>query len=155
MKSVLHIRLDAPQYSSDGIEKGLRNNFEEYSSLNWQNIRFNENIIALQDRIIAKSHMEEPDVVFIHIQSPGILDKETLINMHEKSFKILYTFDKRDDLGWVKDLAPCLGLILLPDTDGVIEMEKEGFANVEYMHSSADYDLYRPYPKAKETWSTN
>ena len=155
MKSVLHIRLDAPTFSSNGIEAGLKAHFEEYSSLNWQSIRFNENILALQDRIVAKSYMEEPDVVFFHIQNAGILDGDTLQSMYPNSFKVLYTFDKREDLGWIKDLAPHLGLVLLPDTDSVLEMGEAGFINCEQLSSSADYELYKPYSKKPPRWSTS
>lgn len=147
MSSVLHVSLEAPGiYSSKGLTNAFIQHFGEVSVFDWQRIKFDENVIGMWERLIAKTYMEEPDSIFLHIQSAGNLDHDVLRELNAKSFTILYSFDVRTDIGWIKDLAPHLGLVIVPDYDTADELKKDGFNNVEVLHSSADYDLYRPVP---------
>lgn len=145
MKKCLHVAIDSQSYSSLGITKGLQQHFEEVIQWNWQPVWANEGPIGMWERLIAKAHMEDPDVVFIHIQSGGKIDADVLRSLPERAFTILYTMDVRDDIGWIKDLAPHLGLVVVPDQNTANDLKQSGFNNVIYSHSSADFDVYKFY----------
>lgn len=155
MNKVLVVKLEAPTYSSSGIVRAFKEHFVEVSEFDWQKVKFNEGPIGMWERLLAKVEMEKPDLIWLHVQTQGVLDSDIVRDLSSSAFTVLYTFDKRTDLGWIKDLAPHLGLVLLPDTDSVIEMKREGFANVEHCHSSCDSSLYHPYPANLNKWSTN
>jgi hypothetical protein len=121
--------------------------FEEVSVFNWQSVKANEGIIGMWERLIAKAHMEEPDLLFLHVQSGGNLDADLLHSLPEKTFTVLFSFDVRQDIGWIKDLAPHLGLVVVGDMETVDELKRAGFNNVMWSNSAADYDVYSPQPE--------
>lgn len=144
MKKVLHIRLDAPTYSSDGIKKGFVENGYEYYGINWQQVRFDEGILGLQSRIILAAKNIEPDLIFLHIQNPGVIDIETCQELTQLGLTVLYTFDVREDIKWMQELAPYLDLILFADMVSVENCKQIGIFNVDVLQSSCDMDFYQP-----------
>lgn len=150
MKKVLHIRLDAPQYSSDGIKKGFIENGYEYHGINWQALKFDVGIIGLQARVLQAAKEIESDLIFLHIQGPGVLDIEFCQELSECGTTVLYTFDVREDIKWQQELAPYLDLILFADKGSVDQCNEIGIFNVDVLQSSCDMDIYKPRePKVK------
>lgn len=146
MTSVLFAKNEAPTYHSAGIERAFRENFKEVSVFNWQQAKFSEGKEGMQQRLIFKAESEKPDIIFLHIQSPDALDTYAMSILSEIAFTVLYTFDVREDIQWYKDLAPYVNLILFGDLQSVNEYKAAGFLNAEYMHSSADFDVYKRLP---------
>lgn len=146
MNSVLIAKIEVPSYSSAGIVKGLRNNFEVVHEFNYQSIMFDEGAEGMRQRLIGMCMMHNPDILLLHIQNPEPLDLNAVQFMSSRSFVVMYTFDVRDDIDWYKDYAPYVGLILFGDLESVKKMRDAGFDNVDYLSSSADFDLYRPLP---------
>lgn len=148
MKSVLIVRLDADSYSSDGICKAFRNNFEVVEEFSWQKVLWNlrdadDSIGEFRRRLIGKTLAVRPDFIWLHIQREGILDVNTCQALSEISYTCLYTFDVRKEI-WQKDIAPFVDLVLFGDMQSIQEMKEAGFDNVGYLQSAADYDLYKP-----------
>jgi len=144
-KKVLHFRLDAPQYSSEFMRRGFIEAGYEYHGINWQQIKFDEGVFGFQARAIEAAKQIEPDLIFIHIQSPEIIDPETCKELSDIGFTILFSFDVRDDIAWMKDLEPYLNMILVADG----ETTKQFPAGKSYvLQSSCDMDMY--YPVIKE-----
>lgn len=144
MKSVLHARIEAPTYSSGGIENGFLENGFEYTGFDWQKVKFNSSGEEMMDRLIGKAHMEQPDLIFLHLQSAGAIDVETAKELSKVSFVVNYTFDVRKDISWYREIAPHIGLTLFGDWESVEELRKAGIKNVDYLGSSADYSWYKP-----------
>lgn len=144
MKSVLHVRIDAPTYNSDGIMNGFLENGFEYTGWNWQQVKFNSSNEEMLDRLIGKAHMEQPDLIFAHMQNPESLDVETAKELSKVAFVVNYTLDVRKDISWYKEIAPHIGLTLFGDWESVEELRRVGINNVDYLGSSADYSWYKP-----------
>lgn len=140
-KKVLHFRLDAPQYSSEFMRRGFIEAGYEYHGMNWQQVKFDEGVLGFQARAIQAAKEIEPDIIFIHIQSGDILDIETCQELTAVGFTILYTFDVREDIAWMKELAPYLNMILVADG----ETAKEFPAGKSFvLQSSCDMEMYKP-----------
>lgn len=153
MKSVLHVRLDAPCFSSQGIETAFRNNGFIYNSFRWQEIRFNDGLQSMREQLIKKARECASDLIFLHIQNSEIIDVETVRQLSEIGFVVNYTFDTREDISWYKELAPHIGLTVFGSLNEVDECYKAGISNVEHLHSSCDVELYRPIALHEEVRS--
>jgi len=146
MSSVLIAKMEAPKlYSSDGIVRAFKEHYDQVYEFDWQKTRFNTSVEEMRRRLMGIAMMYHPDVIFLHIQNPDVLDQNTVEFLsNEIGFVILYTFDVREDIDWMKKLAPYLGLLLFADKDSVTQCKKDGIENVDYMQSSCDYQLYKP-----------
>lgn len=148
LDSVLHIRLDAPNYSSDGIERAFKECGFDYHSVYWQQDRFNFGIQGLEQIILTKVKYLEPkhpDIIFLHIQNYSVITEEFAKELAKYSFVVNYTYDVREDLSWYIKLAPHIGLTLFSNMTDVKRMREIGFNNVDYLQVSADMELYSPY----------
>lgn len=140
-KKVLHFRLDAPQYSSEFMRRGFIEAGYEYHGINWQQVKFNEGVLGFQARAIQAAKEIEPDLIFIHIQSGDILDIETCQELTSIGFTILYTFDVRESVSWMKELEPYLNMILVADGETANQFP----AGKSYvLQSSCDTIMYSP-----------
>jgi len=146
MDSVLIAKIEIPSYSSAGIVNALRNNFKEVHEFNYQNVMYNEGADGMRRRLMGLCMMHNPDVCFLHIQTPEPLNMDVIKFLSERTFVVLYTFDVRENIDWYKKYAPYVGLILFGDMESVESCHKGGIKNVDYLQSSANFDLYRPLP---------
>lgn len=147
MESILIAKLEAPGiYSSAGIVNALRTEFKEVYEFNYQSIMYSEGADGMRRRLMGMCMMHNPDVCLLHMQTPECMDINLIQFLSEKTFVVLYTFDVRENIDWYKEYAPYVGLILFGDQESVEQMNESGFMNVDYLQSSADFDLYRPSP---------
>lgn len=145
MSSVLIVKLEAPGYSSDGIVKAFREHYDEVYEYDWQKIRFNLGVEEMRKRLMGMALMYHPELIFLHVQNPDVLDQNTVEFLSEEiGYTVLYTFDVREDIQWMKDLSPYLDLILFGDHQSVEQCRCEGINNVDYLQSSCDFDFYKP-----------
>ena len=145
-KKVLHFRLDAPQYSSEFMRRGFIEAGYEYHGINWQQVKFDVGILGFQARAIAAAEQVQPDLIFIHIQSPGVLDIETCQSLTAIGFTCMYSFDVREDVAWMKELEPYLNMILVADQETANAFSRKGYV----LQSSADIGLYYPITPRRE-----
>lgn len=145
VKSVLHIRLDAPSYSSNGIMDGFKQNGFEYNCLSWQNFRFENGIDMLRSKVLELAHEHKPTIIFLHIQNSEILDLQLVKQLQEISCVINYTFDVRskENTQWIYDLAPFIGLTLFACKEDVDYCKSIGTHNVSLLQSSIDTFVYK------------
>lgn len=146
MKSVLHIGLKSSTYFPDGMEKGFRAaGFTDYTFFNWQEVKLNCGILGCQSRMIGAAMQLEPDLIFLHLQNPTIMDEETAIELSKHGFVVNYSFDCRvqTEMQWMYDLAPHIGLTLFSCEEDVANC-KEGAAAV--LQSSCDIETYKRLP---------
>jgi Glycosyl transferases group 1 len=146
MKKVLHIGLKSSTYSPEGMEKGFRAaGFTDYTFFDWQAVRLDCGILGCQSRMIGAAMQLEPDVVFLHLQNPSIMDQETATELAKCGFVVNYSFDCRvqTEMQWMYDLAPHIGLTLFSCEEDAANC-KEGATAV--MQSSCDMEWYKRLP---------
>lgn len=145
IKSVLHIRLDAPSYSSNGIMDGFKEQGFEYFYLSWQDYRFNTSVDALQVKILEMAVQHKPSIIFLHIQNSEIINPEFVKKLQEISCVINYTFDVRskENSQWLYNIAPSIGLTLFACKEDVDYCKSIGVYNVALLQSTIDIKLYK------------
>lgn len=148
--TVLIAKIEAPSYSSAGIVRAMRNEFENVYEFNYQNVMFQEGADGMRKRLMGMCMMYQPDIIFLHIQNPEPLDMDVIQFLSERAFVVLYTFDVRENIDWYKEYAPYVGLILFADAESIDACKKDGIENVDYLQSSVDMNLYRPLPPGVE-----
>lgn len=149
MKKALLIKLESPAYSSIGIERAFKEHFE-VQSINWQAIRFSNGTNGLQviwDTILNECDTFNPDLIFIQLQVEYILTTDQFKELGKRSFVINYTEDVREDIQWMEDAAPHIGLTIFTNQDDVDKLKSKGILNAAYMPVSYNDVWYRPVPK--------
>lgn len=142
---VLHFRLDAPGYSSDGIEQGFRNNGFEYEGHNWQALRFQLGTDGFKKRIIELAATAKADLIFCHFQNPEAVDRETMRGLSFHGFTINFTEDVRKKLDWFKDLAASTDLTIFTNREDVKSLLDDGYT-AAYMPTSYNDTWYKKLP---------
>src|SRR6185312_3700466 len=149
MKKALLIKLESPFYSSIAIERAFKEHFEVHY-IDWQAIRFNNGVNGLQviwETILKECDTFNPDLIFIQLQVSYILSTEQFKELGQRSFVINYTEDVREDIKWMEDAAPHIGLTIFTNMDDVEKLKDKGIHNVSYMPVSYNDVWYRPVPK--------
>lgn len=149
MKKALLIKLESPFYSSIAIERAFKEHFE-VRSIDWQAIRFNNGSNGLKviwDTILNECNNFKPDIIFVHLQVDYILNTNQFIELGKRAFVINYTEDVREDIKWIEDAAPYIGLTVFTNMDDVAKLKDKGIDNVAYMPVSYNDVWYRPVPK--------
>lgn len=87
----------------------------------------------------------KPDIVFMQIQSPGIITHSVCQIMKDAgAFIINWTGDKRHEVPqWMIDLAPYVSLTSFSNMDDVNKMRSLGFES-EYLEIGYDPLIYKP-----------
>jgi spore maturation protein CgeB len=146
MKSVLHLRIEAPTYSSAGIERGFRQNGFEYYGFDWQAARFNYGTEAMREMVINEAKKLSPDLVFVHIQNSDALDLDTYIALQKIAPTAQFTFDVRDRerMKWAYNVAQEIHYSFFACQEDVDNCRELGIENAGLMQSSCDFDIYKP-----------
>lgn len=145
--TVLHVALEAPTYSSHGIMEGFRRNGYFVQFFNWQALKIEYGVEGMLERLLATAGQCEPELIFLHIQSPDIIDAETAQALKKIAFTVIYTFDcrEKEKMEWLYELTPYVDLVLFSNVDDVKTSISRGNYNVDVMQSSCDIDLYKPH----------
>lgn len=105
-----------------------------------RNRTFNRDIRNLVDT-------HQPDIVFIQLQTPGIIDKHTAAYISEKAFTINWTGDVRTPLPqWFKDIAPHIGVTLFTNMNDVDQMRALGY-RADYLQIGFPTQIFNPKVK--------
>lgn len=153
---VLHIRLDAPGYSSDGIARAFKDSGIEYVGFNWQQYRFENGIPALRRQMIRLTDQYRPTFVLLHIQNAEVLDLATTLSIYNICPVVNYSFDVRskEKTKWMYEIAPHITLTAFACQDDVDNCLSAGIKNVMRLQSSCDDELYKPQLLPDEVTST-
>ena len=144
--TLLFAAIYAPTYSSDYMVKGFEKAGYNVCVMDWQKIKFNEGVEGMRQRLIVKAEMEQPELIFLHIQNKDVLDKNTAIALQKIAPVVSYNFDCRiyEEMKWAYDLAPHIELSLFSNFEDVQRCNHLGIKNVSVLQSSADYEHYKP-----------
>lgn len=165
---VLFAAIFAPTFDSTFMVKGFEAAGYRVAVLDWQKIKFQANqsfnsvkyeeatdeykevevkedgIAVLQDLLIKKALAEQPELIFLHIQSEGILNTLIVDQLQRIAPTVIYNFDCRvaEKTQWLYDLVPYVELVCFSNLEDVQNCQKLGYENTAVLHSSADYDHY-------------
>lgn len=146
---VLHVALIAPGgYNENAWKQGFLENGFEYHFFDWQQIRYSSGIESMRSQLVDKAKELKPGLIWIHIQSEGILDLLTMKILSGIGYTVLYNFDVRDKerTEWMYQLTPLAGLACYACAEDVLECESRGYKNAMVLQSSCDMDWYKKLP---------
>lgn len=144
--TLLFAAIYAPTYNSDYMVRGFEKAGYNVCVIDWQKLRFNEGVQGMRQRLIVKAEMEQPELIFLHIQNKDVLDKDTVIALQKVAPVVSYNFDCRiyEEMNWAYELAPFMELSLFSNLEDVQRCNHLGIKNVAVLQSSADYNHYKP-----------
>lgn len=151
MKSVLFCKIEAPTFSSVGMVKGFKEaGFEEVFEFDWQRFRFDVGLEGMRSRLLGMAVMNQPDLIFLHLQVNSALDIETAQALQTIAPVVNFTEDVREDTGWYEDVAPHISLTIFTNKEDVEKLKQKGIDNVVYMPTSYNDVWYQKYPVKPE-----
>lgn len=144
--TILFVGIYAPTFNSDFMVRGFEKAGYNVVTIDWQKVRLNEQVFGLRERLIGSAMMNQPEFIFLHIQSKGVIDIDTAIALQKIAPVIMYNFDCRqfDEMQWAYALTPHIELNLFSNNEDVQRCRSLGYNNVAVLSSSADYEHYRP-----------
>lgn len=148
---ILHVRLDAPNYSSDSIEKGFTDNGFKYLGLRWQELRFNLGTEGMRKYVIDTARNYEPDYIFCHVQNIDAFSLENYIELNSIGKVINFTFDVRskEKTQWLYGIAKNIHYTFFSCYEDVLNCRELEINNTGNILPSCDMDVYRKYPAQK------
>lgn len=141
MKTVLLIKIEAPGYSSVGLENAFKEHFQEVHSIDWQSINFN-NHGEIWPEINAKCLEVMPHLIFCQFQKEK-LKIDQWKKLAKYGYVINYTEDVREDTTWYEEVAPHIGLTIFTNIDDVEKLQAKGIMNVAYLPVSYNDVWYK------------
>jgi len=138
------VGINAPTYSSRGIIKGIEECGFRCEFVDFQKIKMEEGVEGLAHRLIVKAKTSFPDLIIMHIQNPESVSVETFAELQRYAPVVNLTFDQREDISWYKEIAPKISLTCFASSDDVKKCEADGIGNTIAIHSSCNYDFYKP-----------
>lgn len=156
MKKVLHIGINAPQYTNSGHKKGFEQLDYEYYFFDWQHARFENGDIAVVRRgMIDMAEKVRPDLIFLQIQTKNVIDAETARLLQAIAPTVNFTCDVREDIDWYIEVGQLISLTCFGSYEDVYKfrrkmstlmpmVSKQGTGNCALVQSSCDMDIYHP-----------
>lgn len=109
-----------------------------------RNASFNRDIRGLVDT-------HKPDIIFMQVQTSGIIDRHTAAYISQKAFTINWTGDVRSPLPqWFKDIAPHIGVTLFTNMNDVDHMRSMGFRS-DYLQIGFPDKIFKPKGEITES----
>ena len=149
---VLHIALNAPNEPNHGIEKGFLHNGVAYMQIDWIKCKETHNVFQFQHHVLTEARRFMPNIIFMQLQTEGVILKETAQELSKKYFVVNWTGDVRETVDWYVDLGRHVDLTLFTNMVDVQKVKDAGVNNVDYLQIGYDQDIYRkftskvPYP---------
>lgn len=141
---ILHIGLCATPNTMNGFQKAF---IDVVGKENYREVYTGDSLLKI--RAIELSVIFKPDIIFMQIQAPDIIDIETCKILKDNgAFIINWTGDKRHEVPqWMIDLAPYVSLTSFSNMDDVNTMRLLGFKS-EYLEIGYDPEIYKPEGEA-------
>ena len=143
MRKALLLKVEAPSYSSIGMENAFKEHFE-VSSIDWQKERFLQGLEGLWDKVIKECMFFKPDLIFCQIQLSDVFTVEQWKKLASFGFVINYTEDVRENIDWYEEIGGFIGLTIFTNKDDVKRFKHD---NVAYMMVPYNDVWYKPQPK--------
>jgi|GEM_PF-2256684 len=146
-RRILHIALNVPGENQPGLERALRS-MGEYKQLDWRKLgpRVREEAIIACDQW-------DPSLVFMQLQTPGIIDVRTARLMKDEGRVIVnWSGDVRAPIpGWYFELGKEIDWTLVTNMDWVEEFRKGGI-QADYLQIGWWHHLLHPWSHAGDSY---
>lgn len=103
---------------------------------------FNRDIKRLVDE-------HKPDLVFLQIQTPGIINVQTAQYLASKSFVVNWTGDVRQNIDWFIQIGRVIQLTLFTNMVDVETLRSKG-VNVDYLQIGFPTEIFKPKGAVKQ-----
>jgi glycosyltransferase involved in cell wall biosynthesis len=143
-RRILHVALNVPGDNQPALERALRS-LGEYRQVDWRKSTDLERELA---QVVEEF---EPNLMFMQIQTPGIISAEFLENL--PIFRIVnWSGDVRNEIGdWYFDIGKVPGVITcVTNVDWAEEMRRNGL-DARYLQIGFNQEIYHPWGPAEET----
>lgn len=131
---LLHIGLMATENGSGSFSKALKRNFDCYE-------------IELKDnwkrRAVEVAKEWKPDIIFMQIQSPNVIDAETASELTKYGFTINWTGDVRQPIPeWYEEIGKCVNLTCFSNEHDVNQFSLLGL-NSDFLQIGFDEEIFK------------
>lgn len=127
IKRVLHVGLNPSGQSKLG---NALKSLGEYRYFDWRKIKDKYGVIGMRERLVDINNKMNPDLVFMQIQTPNVIDQETASLL--KGVVVNWTGDVREDISWFKNLAPFVDWTCFTNETDTTVMREESLASWFY-----------------------
>ena len=138
IKKVLHVGLNPKGQSELGK---MLASFGRYEFFDWQTELKKTNIVDMRGRLVALSKRFKPDLTFMQLQTPDVIDPITASQMF--GFVLSWSGDVRSDISWMKNLAPYIDATCLTNETDTEQLRQEGF-NSWFLQIGFENGLFTP-----------
>ena len=139
-RKILHVALNHGKDNQPALQRALRS-LGEYRQIDW--------MVAGKDlsrRLIAEVGDWRPDLVFMQIQSGGVIDIDTISQIKNLDATVVnWSGDVRDPMPtFYSEIGPALDWMLLTNEDWVKTLRKRG-TNAAYLQIGFNQELFHPW----------
>ena len=139
--NVLHVALNANGQKQHALARMLQS-FGQYIEVGWFPYWQRGNLGEFRKRLLAAAGQLSPNLVFMQLQTEGIVTAETMKNM--PGFKLNWSGDVRAPLPrWYLDMAPYFNVTAFTNLEDVESVRKSGH-RAEYLQIGFDETVYQP-----------
>jgi hypothetical protein len=138
---ILHIALNSGGKPQQTLCNALKQ-IGEYREIDWIAIKERYGIPYLRNMIITMSEEFNPDITFMQLQTPGIID--AVIADQLKGFVINWTGDVRQPIPkWYYEIGRCINLTCFSNEHDVKEFHAAGL-RAEFLNIGFDDTIFTP-----------
>lgn len=140
---ILHVALLSPHEPNQAPQRAMKDRGHDVVVIDWVKIRDRAGIGMVRTTILNEAKNHKPDIIFMQLQTAGVIDRETADILSSIGFTVNWTGDVRADIQWYKELAPHIDLTLFSNMTDVRTLKGEGL-RADYLQVGYDEDLYCP-----------
>lgn len=136
IKKVLHVGL-----SGQNELKNMLSSFGKYIFFDWQKERDKTNIVAMREKLVKISNEFKPDFTFMQLQTLNIVTPVVASKLN--GFVMNWSGDVRQDISWIRDLAPFVDATCLSNETDTEQLRDEGF-NSWFLQIGFEHKIFTP-----------
>ena len=133
---VLHVGLGGPE-----IDKALRGLGHDVHRINWREIP-SAQLIYLTKMVLKEAQSFLPDLVFMQIQTPGIVEARLVESLRQMGCVVInWTGDVRENIDWYLELGDAFNVTLFTNQTDIDKFKEKGLP-ADYLQIGYDPDVY-------------
>ena len=133
---VLHVALGSPE-----IDKAFRAKGHEVRRIEWRGLKA-ERLIYLTSIVTKEAEEFKPDLVFMQIQTPGIVERQLIEKLRSLgAFVLNWTGDVRENIDWYLELGPFFNVTCFTNGTDIDTFKAKGLS-ADYLQIGYDPEIY-------------
>lgn len=138
IKKVLHVGLN---HKGQSELANMLSSFGKYKFFDWQTILKETDIVEMRSRLVKISKEFKPDFTFMQLQTPDVIDPITASQLN--GFVMNWSGDVRENIDWIKSLAPYIDATCLTNETDTEQLRQEGF-NSWFLQIGFENKIFTP-----------